>query len=451
MLFFEIEFLIFFLVVLTLLLFVKKTGNQKNLSFLILTSSYVFYAFNGIIPLLIISLIILIGYIQSIFLSRQKIKYIKIVLIGCVGTTLLPLAYYKYSLFILDELLRIEHGLNKNLIIPVGLSFYTFQAISYQIDVARQRLKPRNILDFAAYITFFPQLVAGPIVRPDTYFRQIDNFDCIKPIAYIEAIYIFSVGFFLKIWFADYFGSIIDQMATQTAALNLGEKLLFSQYFSVQIYCDFCGYSMMAIGISKLMGIDLPKNFKFPYFAPNPQEFWRRWHVSLSSFFRDYVYIPLNNGRASNLRTSFALVVVFLLSGIWHGANWGFLIWGVCHAIVILGYINVKRLYNFHIPMVLCIFLTYGIMSVLWVPFRISDVTELIDFLYINDFNIVPQRYREGLIILPIFLTFEVIRYKFESKFTNVEFLIIACVLSYFAATELILRGNNTEFIYFAF
>jgi len=249
------------------------------------------------------------------------------------------LAYFKYAEFALDSTRELTHWLGWSLPIPVvkaflplGISFYTFEAISYVVDVYRGTTKPvRNPLDYAAYILFFPHLVAGPIVRPNEFLPQLQRpkrFDWLRMQA---GVHLFLIGLFKKSVIADQVGLAIDPVFAAPGDFGTEALWLAMLGYSVQIYCDFSGYTDMALGLANMLGFKLPNNFNAPYLASSPSDFWRRWHISLSRWLRDYLYIPLGGNRYGSVRTMLNLFITMLLGGLWHGANWTFVVWGAYH------------------------------------------------------------------------------------------------------------------------
>lgn len=224
-----------------------------------------------------------------------------------------------------------------NVILPVGVSFYTFQSLSYIFDVNRGRLKPtHNLLDFLAYVSFFPQLVAGPIERAERLlpqFQQARVFDYEQACAGCREM---LWGLIKKAWLADSFGYYVRQVYGAPESASGGQLLLGTLFFGLQVYCDFSGYSHIAIGSARLLGVNLMRNFAYPYFATSPTDFWHRWHISLSTWFRDYLYFPLGGSRGTKARTCANIFVVFLISGLWHGAAWTFVIWGCLHGLMLI-------------------------------------------------------------------------------------------------------------------
>jgi D-alanyl-lipoteichoic acid acyltransferase DltB (MBOAT superfamily) len=274
------------------------------------------------------------------------------------------------------------------LLLPVGISFYTFQSLSYTIDVYRERIKPeRHFGIFALYVSFFPQLVAGPIERADNLlpqFRKKFDFDY-KRIT--DGLKIMLWGFFLKVVIADRLGMAVEQAYGNPEQYSGLPLLLATYFFSFQIYCDFAGYSLIAIGSAQIMGYNLMDNFRRPYFSKSIAEFWKRWHISLSTWFRDYLYIPLGGNRVAKSRWLFNLFVVFLVSGLWHGANWNFVIWGGLHGIYLVGSIVTENIRNSFVKIIglskipkvhsfVKIFITFHLVALGWIFFRTDNVAD---------------------------------------------------------------------------
>jgi alginate O-acetyltransferase complex protein AlgI len=221
------------------------------------------------------------------------------------------------------------------IILPVGISFITFQAMSYVIDVYRRELTPASLLDFALFKSFFPQLVAGPIVRASAFLPQLHVEPRFAQIDFRRCLTLFLIGYFKKACVADNLADVIDPVFSHLTSHGARDALLAAFGYSVQIYCDFSGYSDMAIAVAGLLGFTLVKNFDAPYLSPNIQDFWRRWHISLSTWLRDYLYVPLGGGRAGRARTYVNLMITMVLGGLWHGANWTFVIWGFAHGLAL--------------------------------------------------------------------------------------------------------------------
>ncbi len=270
----------------------------------------------------------------------RRRNYLVVSIIANLGT----LAFFKYFNFFSQELeiffTRVGWEVmvpRLNIILPVGISFYTFQTMSYAIDVYRGRLPAcRNWIDFALYVAYFPQLVAGPIERATRLLPQISSPRCHRPHAFAEGLYCILFGLFKKVFVADSMAIIANGIfRSQPSELSGLEVLLGIYAFAFQIYGDFSGYSSIAQGVSKWFGIELMDNFQTPYFSTSPSEFWQRWHISLSQWLRDYVYIPLGGNRLGNMRTNANLMITMLLGGLWHGANWTYVAWGAYHGVLL--------------------------------------------------------------------------------------------------------------------
>ena len=343
MLFNSYEFFIFLPIVFFLYWFVFK-NNLKFQNTLILLASYVFYSWWDwrFLSLIIISTIIdyLIGLkiykSNDLHIKRYYLLFSIIVNLGILG-------FFKYYNFFIDSWIILLNSVGYypssvwtlNVILPVGISFYTFQTMSYSLDIYYNKLKPtRDIISFAAFVSFFPQLVAGPIERASNLIPQILNKRTFKYNNGVQGLRLILWGMFKKVVVADSLSLQVDYCFNNYHTLNGGLLFLGLIYFSFQIYCDFSGYSDIAIGTAKLFGIDLMKNFKYPYFSRNIAEFWRRWHISLSTWFRDYMYIPLGGSKMGKWISIRNIFIIFIISGFWHGANWTFIAWGLCHAII---------------------------------------------------------------------------------------------------------------------
>lgn len=317
--------------------------RMQNL--LILVASYVFYGWWDWRFLTLISFSILVDFLAAIQIHRAGTKLkAKGWLILSIVVNLGLLCFFKYYNFFIDSFVNMlgQFGYEMspwslNIILPVGISFYTFQTMAYTIDVYKKKMEPcRDFVAFAAFVSFFPQLVAGPIERASRLLPQITNPRRFNYVQVVEGLRLILWGLFKKIVIADSLAIAVDEVFTYTRAASGASILLAVVYFAFQIYCDFSGYSDIAIGTSKLFGIELMSNFRFPYFSKNLLEFWRRWHISLSTWFRDYVYIPLGGSKKTLLITVRNIVIVFLLSGLWHGANWTFVAWGAAHALLFI-------------------------------------------------------------------------------------------------------------------
>ncbi len=331
--FISIEFLFFFAIVYGLYLIL----NRRWQNLMLLVGSYVFYGWWDWRFLSLIALSTVVDYFVANKLSETEAagKRKKLVLVSIVFN-LGVLALFKYFNFFADNLMAVfeSAGIDLgwttwNIILPVGISFYTFQTMSYTLDVFAKRVPAtRNFLDFALYVAFFPQLVAGPIERPANLLVAIGKDRDINFDHFARGCYLILFGFFKKLVIADGLSPMVDSVYGAQGHLGSGDVIVATFFFAIQIYCDFSGYTDIARGVSKVMGFDLRTNFMIPYFSVNPQEFWRRWHISLSTWLRDYLYIPLGGNAATVSKTNRNLMLTMVLGGLWHGAAWPFVLWG---------------------------------------------------------------------------------------------------------------------------
>ena len=336
MLFNSTEFIIFFPI--TLILYWIFPKRYRYICLFI--ASYTFYMFWNPKYALLMGTSTVITFLSGVLI--EKLKYKRTVVAFSFIINLAILVFFKYFDFLLQNINIVLSVFNIKLIekpfdiiLPVGISFYTFQALSYTIDVYRGEIKSeKNIIKYALFVSFFPQLVAGPIERSKNLLIQIDNLDKVKRFDYdriTEGLILMLFGYFQKMVIADRAAILVDTVFNSYYEYNSMALILAAVFFAIQIYCDFGSYSLIAIGTAKVMGINLMENFNTPYFARGIKEFWGRWHISLSTWFRDYLYIPLGGNRCSKIRRSFNILVTFLVSGLWHGANFTFIAWGAIH------------------------------------------------------------------------------------------------------------------------
>ena len=347
MLFNSFEFMLFLPIVFLLYWFVFKPRRLQNL--FLVVASYVFYGWWDWRFLCLIALTSFSSYVSGILIQRHEgQRHIqRLVSASNIILNLVILAVFKYYNFFMDNLAFLFSSVGYQLdwvildiILPVGISFYTFQALSYTIDVYRGQIRPtHDIVEFFAYISFFPQLVAGPIERATNLLPQFQRerqFDYAKAVDGMRQI---LWGLFKKLVIADNCASAVNAFWTEYNDLSGLSLLALGILFTFQIYSDFSGYSDIAIGCARLFGISLKQNFNFPYFSRSIPEFWRRWHISLMTWFRDYIYFPLGGSRCARWKVIRNTLIVFFVSGLWHGANWTFICWGLYHACLIAIYI----------------------------------------------------------------------------------------------------------------
>ncbi len=336
----SLEFFIFFLIVYPFYLVLPHKWQNRML----LAASYIFYGVWDWRFLFLMLFSTIIDYFLGGWIYRSKTQQRrKQLIVLSVIVNLSILGFFKYFNFFavsfqsLLNHLGISLHLNLlNIILPVGISFYTFQSMSYTIDIYRRDLKPApTFWDFALFVSFFPQLVAGPIERATHLLPQVLKKRTVTLGGFYEGSYLIFWGLFQKVVIADNLAKLVDPVFNAAGPYR-GEIVLIALYaFAFQIYCDFAGYSNIARGLGKCMGFDIMVNFNLPYFATNPQEFWRRWHISFSTWLRDYVYIPLGGNRKREARTYLNLLMTMFLGGLWHGASWTFVVWGIYHGFLL--------------------------------------------------------------------------------------------------------------------
>lgn len=393
MVFNSIEFAIFLPIVVLLFYLLP----QKLRWVMLLAASCVFYMWFVPKYILILLVTIIIDYSAGILMEKHENepKKKKTFLVISVVSTLLVLFIFKYLGFINDNFvwlcqkLGLDVRTSVNIILPIGLSFHTFQSMSYVIEVYRGNQKAeRHFGYYSLYVMFFPQLVTGPIERPGNLLRQLHEKKDFRYENISKGMRLILFGLFIKMVVADHLGAYVDEVYADPSAYNSWSVMLAMAFYSFQIYCDFFGYSTIALGAAKLMGFDISDNFRTPYLAKNIAEFWHRWHISLSTWFRDYVYFPLGGSRVKFGRWAFNILVVFVLSGIWHGAAWTFLFWGFAHGLL---HIVEKALRN-RFPEkevqskwlsvsldVLRIAKTFVLVTLFWVMFRATDFANMRD------------------------------------------------------------------------
>ena len=400
MLFNSLDFAIFLPVVFLLYWFVTNK-NLKLQNFLIVVASYFFYGWWDWRFLSLILFSTIVDYTVGLGLLKQENQLKrKILLLASIIVNLGFLGFFKYYNFFLDNFISAfsffgaEIKANSlNIILPVGISFYTFQTLSYSIDVYKRKLEPtKDFIAFSAFVSFFPQLVAGPIERATNLLPQFYNkrtFDYSKAVDGMRQI---LWGLFKKIVIADNCAEYANQIFNNSADMNGSTLVLGALFFTFQIYGDFSGYSDIAIGTARLFGFDLMRNFAFPYFSRDIAEFWRRWHISLSTWFRDYVYIPLGGSRGGiwmKIRNTF---IIFIVSGFWHGANWTFIVWGALNAIYFLPLLLTNNNRN-NLEIVakgkvlptfkefVSILLTFGLTVFTWIFFRSENIVQAFSYI----------------------------------------------------------------------
>ena len=384
MLFNSVSFLLFFPIVLCLY-YLVPTSRMKTL--LLCVASFYFYMSCNPNYGLLLFITVLVTYGTGCFIgSKNKRKW---VFTAGVLYNIVLLLFYKYVNFISENLsslfqvigLRFNPS-DLNIILPMGISFFTFKAISYLVDVYKGEIQPeKNFAVLTAYLTFFPQLLAGPIDRAASLIPQLRKDIRFNGHVIASGFKLILWGYFLKVVFADRACIYVDTIYDNLYHHN-GTSILFAAFlYSMQIYCDFAGYSLISIGCAKAMGIDVPDNFKRPYFATSISELWKRWHISLTSWFTKYLYFSLGGNRCSRLKNYMNILIVFLVSGLWHGAAWNYVIWGGIHGLfqIIEKYLGIAKKTQMNIAERVCrIIVMFSLTSFAWIFFRMNSLEDAI-------------------------------------------------------------------------
>ena len=470
MLFNTLQFLVFFIVV---TIFYFNLKHKYRWMLLLFASCYFYMAFVPIY-ILILGFTIVIDYFAGIYIEKTHGKRRTLFLIFSLIANIGVLAVFKYYNFLnlnLSEFLGIFKVINPvpflTILLPIGLSFHTFQAMSYTIEVYRGNQKAeRHFGIYALYVMFYPQLVAGPIERPQNllpqfYAKHVYDFERIK-----SGLMQMAWGFFKKVVIADRLSQVVDFSYSHIDSQNGLSLLVATIFYSFQIYCDFSGYSDIALGAAKVMGFKLMDNFKTPYFSKSISEFWKRWHISLSSWFKDYLYISLGGNRVSIPRWYFNLFIVFVISGFWHGANYTFLIWGALHGFYLIfaiekdkyfEKIKIKSTLLQYLSIAFKVITTFGLVTFAWIFFRAANLVDAgkiiskISITAIRSKLITPFNNNELIfsVLLILILIFKE-KFAFEINTKNTykfSFVILLIIFS----TYMFGVFNQNQFIYFQF
>ncbi|KAA6325347.1 Peptidoglycan O-acetyltransferase [termite gut metagenome] len=477
MLFNSFEFLLFLPVVFILYWFVFKRLNRQNL--FVVAASYFFYGWWDWRFLILIAFTSLCSYYSGILLEKTEAKRTKQKWISAsnIVVNLLILGIFKYFNFFADNFAALFQSfgykmdtVTLEILLPVGISFYTFQALSYSIDVYQHKIKPtHDPIAFFAFISFFPQLVAGPIERATNLLPQFQRERTFDDTKAVDGMRQMLWGFFKKMVVADNCATAVNLIWANYQGESGSQLMLVAILFTFQIYGDFSGYSDIAIGCARLFGIELKRNFNFPYFSRDIAEFWRRWHISLTTWFRDYIYIPLGGSRVGKWKSFRNTMVIFLVSGFWHGANWTFIIWGAYHALLFLplllfgknrkytGMVATGRLFP-SFKEIIQMLLTFSLVVVGWVIFRAENIAQAWDYLYrifSSSLFTLPDRGRMALIYSMMLVAIEWFQRDKQHALqidNVVKYRIVRWGIYFFIALYTITNaGDQAEFIYFQF
>lgn len=405
----SIDFMLFFPIVLAIYFLIPSKSEKMRTIWLLIASYYFYMSWNAVYALLIAGSTV-VTFFSGILMEKCSAvdspkgnRNKKIILIVCLFINLAILGVFKYGNFVLESFSNVLQTLHItsisrrfDLLLPVGISFYTFQALGYIIDVYRDEVEvEKNLARYALFVSFFPQLVAGPIERSKNLLSQMRNISQIKlwnAQRVTSGAILMVWGFFMKMVIADRVSLLVDTVFDNYRMYGSTELIIAAIGFTIQIYCDFGSYSMIAIGAAKIMGFDLMENFNTPYFAQNIRDFWSRWHISLSTWFKDYLYIPLGGNRKGRLRQALNIMIVFLVSGLWHGASWSFVVWGGIHGFyqVAADFLRPYResfqkrfkiktncfSWSFLQTMV-----TFGLVVFAWIFFRANSITDALGYI----------------------------------------------------------------------
>lgn len=454
MLFNSFIFWIFLSLVLPVYVFLKNERFKKV--WLLLTSLF-FYGYWEWKWLFI--LLFSIGFNFHLGNALEKTKNSKKgVLIFGISLNLGILVIFKYYNFFIENLNYFFSFETIQIVLPIGISFYTFHAIGYLIDIYRKDIEStKSWLDFSLYMCFFPFLIAGPIVRAKHFLPQLKNELFVSKTQWMEAFYLIAIGLFQKVMIGDACGRTVDAIFYDFSKYSTFEIICATLLFSFQIYADFSGYSNIARGLGKLFGIELMQNFSQPYFSKNIKEFWSRWHISLSSWLRDYLYIPLGGNKYGEFITYRNLILVMSIGGLWHGAGWNFVAWGLYHGILLVLYR--KWSWNLKNDFLNCLF-TFSLVTIGWFLFRIHSLNEIITLYHkIVTFELgqFPLRYTKmvlsfgTILILIDWLQIKHRNDAFFITYKNKAFVVgIACMMIIVSFLYIFIK-KPSPFIYFQF
>lgn len=494
MLFNSLDFMIFFPIVVLVYFIIPR---KIRYIWLLVVSYYFYMCWNAEYALLI-GISTVITYLSGLLLEKYQRTWLrKLVVALSFISNIGILIFYKYFDFILENvnlvLQKMDVQLVSNpfdIILPVGISFYTFQALSYTMDVYRNEIEPeKNPLRYALFVSFFPQLVAGPIERSKNLLKQVKNVDNLKLWNYDRVANGFVMmvwGLFQKMVIADRISIYVDSVYENLYAVGTMETVFAAIGFSIQIYCDFAAYSTIAIGAAKVMGFELMENFNTPYFATSIKDFWRRWHISLSTWFRDYLYIPMGGNRKGKIRKYFNVLVTFLVSGLWHGASWNYVLWGGLHGVYqVIGEILMPvrkkvvsllkvndKVFSYKLGQMV---FTFSLTTLTWVFFRAKTLEEALYFfermftrwnpwVFFNEglYNFGLDRVEVNILFVALITMFLVEWVKYTKNKVISDFLmeqnlwfrwgvVIGWIVGILVYGEYGLNFDSNQFIYFQF
>jgi len=418
----------------------NKTKKYRVAQLFLLVMSLIFYGFyNPWYVLIIVSSVLVNFGVYKLIGKWQGMPKAKAAMIVGVVFNILLLGYFKYTDFFIgniNTIFKTDIAFLK-IALPLGISFFTFQQISFVVDAYKKEVPNYNFIEYACFVTYFPQLIAGPIVTHDELVPQFldENKKRFNYDNFAQGLYIFAVGLGKKVLLADIFNYAVDYGYKIPDSINATESLLTILAYSLQLYFDFSGYTDMATGVAKMMNIDLPMNFDSPYRAVGVSDFWKRWHATLGRFLTKYVYIPLGGNRKGLARTCLNTMIVFLLSGLWHGAAWTFVVWGALHGLMMV----IERLCNklfVKIPKIIRIVYTFIFVTFAWVIFRADSFKQAITIignLFTKSYTAINDNYLEGFRTIELRKVFSIIPIEDKFKYiTIVGYYAVALIIVFF-------------------
>lgn len=464
MVFSSLEFIVFFILFYSLYYF----SNDRYKIPLLIIASMIFYAFWKISYIFLPILLILIAFYGTLWISKKTGREKKKRLILIIVFLVIPLIFYKYTNFIIKDFFGLFYNFKDlnipSIDLPLGISFITFTLIAYVVDIYTGKYKIVNKIKITTvYTLFFPHLIAGPIMRPKELIPQFENYSFSKAM-FNFGLLVFAFGLLKKVVFADQLGLSVEYVYNLENTISKLDYLIAFYSFPIQIYCDFSGYTDMAIGLALMLGIKFPNNFNRPYLSVSFIDFWRRWHITLSNWIKDYIYIPLGGNKKGFIFQSKNILITMGIAGLWHGASWTFVLWGLYHGIfIVINHITSKYILVDiikKIPKWFKILITFHLVSIGWILFRADDIDEfyrIIDGVFTNPINIEISNILINLnYLILIFIFFIIHKYdtisrvkllyiKLDKKFI---YIIIGVI---FIFSSLLGTGNSAEFIYYDF
>lgn len=443
MVFNSFEFIGYLIIVLIITYVLNKHKLFKSRNTFLLIASWVFYGSFNYWFLLLLGFITIINYFGAILIEEYR-KYAKTIVTSVIILSIGQLALMKYAFLY-----------NESILLPVGLSFFTFQALSYSIDVYRKKIEAsRDFVKVSLFISFLPTILSGPIERATNLFPQLESKTPMNYDNLMDGIRLFIWGLFKKLVIADRLAIYVNQTYATYQGQSGSTLALAAIFYSIQIYCDFSGYADMAIGVGRILGFKLMENFKFPYFSKTIKQFWRKWHISLTSWFTEYVYFSLGGNRVVKWRWIFNILCIFVLSGIWHGATMAFLIWGLIHGIAYL----IENFMKIRNGNVLYGILCFVVVTLAWIFFRVETFSKASDIIgkIFTDFNGIPNTTLNGssftfyltMLLLVIFMIREYFTYKDRNPkkeiIANLESSLLLLLVAVFGV-------SGSSFVYFQF